>query len=172
MKRHIIIFGITAGLVVSVMVYLSYTASLMKYEYGEMVGYTTMIIAFSTIFFAVKKHRDESLGGRIDFGTAFKMGLGITLVASMIYTATWMIMLQTVAKDFMAEYYQQSIEQVRASGIGEEEVAAKLAEMESFKELYKNPLVQIGVTFLEIFPVGLIISLITAFILKRKGARV
>ena len=96
MKKAITIYGLIAGVFFSVMTYINYQASLLDFEYGELVGYTTMIVAFSTIFFAVKKSRDEDHGGQIRFGEAFKLGLGIALVASVLYTLTWMVMLQTV----------------------------------------------------------------------------
>ena len=170
MKKLILTYGSIAGIVISAMFVITFSFSGMDMENGEIIGYSTMIIAFASIFFAIKSHRDNDLNGTINFLGAFKIGLGITLVASFIYILSWMILSNTIAKDFMAEYFQQSIEQLRASDLSETEINEKISEMENFKELYKNPIVKIGMTFLEIFPVGLIISLISAFILKRKEA--
>ena len=170
MKKLILTYGIIAGVVVSSMMLFSFGGSGVDFdfEYGEIIGYTTMLIAFSTIFFAVKSHRDKYLNGSIQFGKAFKIGIGITLIATIMYVISWMIISETMAQDFMTEYYQHSIEKLRASNLTESEINQQIKEMERFKELYKNPLIKMGMTFLEIFPVGFIVSLLSAFILKRK----
>jgi len=168
MKRLILIYGLIAGFIVALMMVLSMSGSNINFKYAEIIGYATMIIAFSTIFFAIKTYRDKQLDGVIGFGKAFRIGLGITLVATVIYVVAWMIISNTIAKDFMAEYYQHSVEQVQTSNMTEAEKKEELANMENMMEMYKNPIVKIGITFLEIFPVGLIITLISAFILQRK----
>lgn len=168
MKKLILTYGSISGLIVAAMLVVVFSKSTIDYDSGDFLGYAIMIIAFATIFVAVKSYRDKQLGGHINFATAFKLGLGITLVASAIYVIAWMIISNTIAKDFMTEYYQQSIEQLNASGLSDEELALRVEEMEQFRELYKNPFIKIGITFLEIFPVGLIISLISAAILKKK----
>ena len=170
MKRIIITYGIIVGTIVAIMLAIAFSGSSVDYGSGDLLGYAVMIIAFSTIFVAVKTYRDKQLGGTINFGTAFKLGLGITLVASAIYVMAWMIISETIAQDFMAGYYQHSVEQLKASGVSGAELDERIAEMERFQELYKNPLVKIGITFMEIFPVGLVVSLISALILKRKTA--
>ena len=69
----------------------------------------------------------------------------------------------------MDSYYQHSVEKIKTSNDPETEIQAKIADMEKWRELYKNPLIQIGVTFIEIFPVGLLITIISATILKKKN---
>jgi hypothetical protein len=169
MKKAILTYGIIAGLIVSLMLVLSFSGDAMDFAYGELIGYATMIIAFSTIFIAVKNQRDRFGDGTITFRNALRTGLGITLVATTLYIVSWMIISETIAKDFMANYYQQSVEKLKASNISEDELQARIEEMKAFQEMYKNPIVKIGMTFLEIFPVGLLVSLVAAIILKRKN---
>lgn len=170
MRRIVLIFGSISGLVLVLMMFL--TMLLMgenvDFDSGEWLGYITMIVALSTVFIGIKSYRDKESAGRISFGKAFQVGTLITLVASVFYVAGWMIYLNTSGSNFMDSYYQHSVEKIKTSGQPEAEISAKIAEMENFKELYKSPLVQIGVTFLEIFPVGLLITLISAAILKKK----
>lgn len=154
MRKLILTYGTIAGAIVSIMLLITFSGSSRDFENGELIGYASMIIAFATIFVAVKSYRDKSLDGNIGFKQAFSIGLGITLVATAIYILSWMIMSETIASDFMSEYYQYSIEKLKASDLTETEIDEKIAEMEYFKELYKNPMVKIGMTFLEIFPVG------------------
>jgi hypothetical protein len=168
MKKIVWTYGCITGLVISAMVVVTFSTSMVDMKYGEIVGYTTMIIAFSTIFFAIKSHRDHYLDGSISFWEALKLGLGITIVATVIYVTAWFIISNTIAQDFMAEYFQHSIDKIRASGLLQAEIDKQIADMKNFQELYKNPIVKIGMTVMEIFPVGLIISLISAAILKKK----
>lgn len=168
MKKLILTYGIIAGLIVSAMLIFTFSGASNDFEHSELIGYTTMIIAFATIFIAIKSHRDTALAGTITFGNAFKIGLGITTVATLVYIISWFIISNTIAKDFMADYFQHSVEQLKASDLTETEIAAQIEEMKNFQELYKNPIVKFGMTFLEIFPVGFIVSLISALLLKRK----
>jgi hypothetical protein len=170
MKKIVLTFGIIAGVIVSGMMFVTFYEGFIDIEHGELLGYSTMIIAFSVIFFGIRAHRDKHLGGTIKFGKAFLIGLYITLIASTMYVASWMTISNTYGKDFMDQYYAKSIEELRQSDQTEEEIEAQIQDMKEFQEMYKNPAVKIGVTYTEILPVGLLISLICAAILKRNKA--
>ncbi len=170
MKRIVLTYGIIGGIIVSGMMWFTLGDGQHDWENGELIGYTTMVIALSTIFFGVKTYRDKHLGGSINFGRAFLVGLYITLIASTLYVASWMIMSANMQQDFMESYMEQAKAKLEQSGAPEAEVQAKVAEMKYFGELYKNPIVKIGFTYMEILPVGLLISLVCAAILKRRGA--
>ena len=163
MKKTILTYGI----IVSAMMWLTLGSGDHDLDNGMWIGYTTMVIALSTIFFAVRTYRDKHLSGSIKFGKAFRMGLYITLVASTMYVASWMVLSATSEQDFMQEYYEHEKAKLESSDMPAAEVEAELEEMRYFGELYKNPVVKIGFTYLEILPVGLLISLICAGILKR-----
>ena len=168
MKKIILTYGLIAGLVIVAMFLVTFSVGGMDFKYGELIGYTTMIIAFASIFVAVKTQRDTHLNGSINFKQAFTTGLKITLVASVIYVIAWMIMSNTIAKDFMTDYYNHAIVQLNESDLSDAQIEKKIAQLDTFQELYKNPFYKMGMTFLEIFPVGFVVSLIAAFILKRK----
>lgn len=172
MKKTALKYGGIAGAIITVLMLismLSLEGESPNFKQAEILGYVTMIAALSMIFVGIKTYRDKELDGSINFGKAFQVGLFITLVASVIYVAGWMIYTSTGgAAEFMDQYYEYAIEQLRESGKSQEVIDKKIAEMETYKEMYRNPLVQIGITFLEIFPVGLVISLIAAALLKRK----
>lgn len=169
MKRTVLIYGLIGGIIVSAMMFMTLGSGNHDWENGEMIGYTTMVIALSTIFFGVKTYRDKHLGGSIKFGKAFLLGLYITLVASTMYVASWMVISAVSEVDFMEQYSEHMEKEMRGSGMPEVEVEAKLQEMREFGELYKNPIVKIGFTYMEILPVGLLISLICAAFLRRKA---
>ena len=168
MKNIVLTFGIIAGLIVSIMMFITMNESFMDMKHGELIGYTTMIIAFITIFFGVKAHRDKNLGGTVKFGKAFLLGLYITLIASTMYVASWMIISNTYGKNFMDHYYEKTIEDIRNSDLSQEEIDLKIQSMEQFQEMYKNPIFKIVITYMEILPVGLLISLISAGLLRKR----
>ncbi len=168
MLRPISIYGLVSGAIVSLMLVLSFAGSIALSNYGELFGFATMIIAFAFIIVAVKNQRDKINEGSITFGKAFLVGLGVTVVASIMYTITWMIVSATIAQDFMELYNQKIIDDMQSKGASLSEIADKKEALKHHAELYKNPLVKIAFTFIEIFPVGVLVSLIVAFIMKRK----
>jgi Protein of unknown function (DUF4199) len=171
MKRTVLIYGLIGGAIVSAMMWLTLGSGSHDFDNGMWIGYTTMVIALSTIYFAVRSYRDKHQGGSITFGRAFLMGLYITLIASTMYVVSWLALSATSEQDIMAEYYAHTKAQLEASGRPPQEIEAELKEMKDMGELYNNNLaVKIGFTYTEILPVGLLISLLCAAILKRGGA--
>lgn len=167
MNKIVLTYGIIGGIIVSAMMWLTLGSGEHDFDNGMWIGYTTMVIALSTIFFAVKTYRDKHLDGSITFGKAFLMGLCITLIASTMYVASWMVLSATSKQDFMEQYYEHEKTKLESSALSAEQVEARLQEMRDFQELYKNPAVKIGFTYVEILPVGLLISLLCAAILRR-----
>lgn len=170
MKKIIIVCGLTAGFIEAVMMVITFNVMYRKDEFAHsmVVGYTTMIIAFSLIFIGIKNYRDKHNNGTISFGQAFKVGLLISLIASTIYVLTWAIEYNFFLPDFTDEYAAHIIKEAKATGTSQLELDKTIKEMASFKEMYKNPLLFVLLTYAEILPVGLIISLLGALILKKK----
>ena len=168
MKRVVLVFGLLAGVILSVeMVIQSAFMDEIGFDRGEIIGYTTMVIAFLMVFFGIRSSRDNLYGGTISFGRAVGIGLLITLVASACYVLTWQIIYYWFAPDFLDKYSAYVLEKARAAGASQEELAAKAAEWAGYRETAKNPLVNSARTFLLVFPVGLLVTLISAAILRR-----
>ncbi len=129
-----------------------------------------MLIAFSMIFVGIKNYRDKYNGGIISFGKAFKVGFLITLIASTIYVIVWLVEEHYFFPDFMEKYMAYEMNKLQSSGISSAELADKTKDLEQAKEMYKNPFLKILFTYAEILPVGLVVSLISALLLKRKTA--
>lgn len=166
MKRAVLIYGVIAGLI-SCTGFLLLGQS-MDFDKGMIYGFGSMIIAFSLIFVAVKNYRDKQNNGIITFGKAFQLGLLVAFIASTIYVFVWLYSLNYLFTDFPEKYSSYVVAQAKAAGATSAEVNAKIAEMQQFKQSYKNTVVVILYTYLEILPIGIIISLITAAFLKRK----
>lgn len=168
MKRNIIICGLIAGLIVTILM-MGEMANLFKIEGSLLLGYTTMLVAFSLIFVAVKNTRDKYNDGVITFGSAFKIGLMITLIASTIYVIVWLFDYYYFVNDYLEKYYAHQIAAMKAKGATQAQVAKAVADASAFTKLYKNPFINAAYTYREILPMGLVVSLAAALILKRKA---
>ena len=167
MLRTILIFGVLAGLVVAVPMNL-----LMLFgkegdgSHSLFTGYALMLLAFTFTFIGVKHYRDRTLGGVIRFLPALLVGLGISVVASLMYVLAWEITLHATNFAFIDDYSRAMIEAARAKGESADKLAGMAAEMEKFRVQYANPLFRLPMTFVEIFPVGLLVSVVTAGLLR------
>ena len=169
MKKIVLTFGLIAGSILAAMMFMTMPfMDTIGFDRGEIIGYTSMIVAFLLIFFGVKSFRDNVAGGTVTFGRAFAVGVQIAAVASLCYVAAWQVVYYKLAPDFGAKYQAYTVEKARADGATEAELEEKRAEMARFMDLYKNPLINIGITFLEPMPVALVVALVSAGVLSRR----
>lgn len=140
-------------------------------NHGELIGYSSMVLSFLLVFFGVKSYRDNLAGGVIGFGKAFQVGILITLVTCAMYVLAWQIIYYNFYPDFLDQYSAHAVANMREAGESEAAIQAATAQMADFAKLYANPLVNVAVTFLEVFPVGLIMTLVSAAILRRRKPR-
>jgi Protein of unknown function (DUF4199) len=170
MKKNILTYGLISGLIISALMAVNLTLSSNSGDFDNsiLVGYASMIIAFSLIFVGIKNFRDKYNGGVISFGKAFKVGFFITLVASTIYVIVWLLEEHFFFPDFIEKYTAYEINKLQASGISAAKLASETKELEQAKEMYNNPAIKILMTYAEILPVGLVVTLISSLILKKK----
>lgn len=169
MKKIILINGLIAGLIVSGLMVITHPLvedGTLDYDSGMLVGYTTMLLALSMVFVGIKSYRDQE-GGFISFGKACRIGLLITLIASVMYGITWDIYYRVAASDFTEKYARHYLEKMKEEGASAEEVSAMQIEMQQFGEMYRNTFIRFGFTLMEILPVGIVITLLSAAILRK-----
>lgn len=172
MTRVVLIFGLLAGAVLAVMMVVQVAfIDEIGFDRGEIIGYTTMVVAFLMVYFGIRSYRDNVYGGVISFGQAVGIGLLITLVASLCYVTTWEVIYYWFAPDFIEKYGAYMVEKARQAGATQQELAAKAAEWGEYREMYKNPLINAGFTLIEVLPVGIVVTLISAAILRRGRAQ-
>lgn len=170
MRRIVLTFGLISGAALSAMMAISmaFHDQIGFGNAGLIIGYTTMVLAFLMIFFGIRSYRDKVGGGAVTFGKAFQVGLLIMLISSACYVASWQVVYRNFMPDFMDKYSAHELDKARQAGATEAQLAAQARQMADFSEMYKNPLVNIAFTLLEPLPVGLVITLISAAVLKRK----
>lgn len=168
MFRKVLSFGAVAGLLVGVPLF-GLTVAMQGHpplRYGVLIGYLTMLIALSTVFVAIKRHRDVDLGGVIRFWPAFGLGLGVSVVASIFYVLAWEAALAWTHMDFAGDYARALIAEQQAHGVTGEALAKFTDAMARFKAQYAQPFYRVTVTFAEIFPVGLVVTVVSAGLLR------
>ena len=171
MKRLIIICGLISGVIVSTFMVSSvgYCYSSGNFDGNIWIGYASMLLAFSLVFVGIKNYRDKYNNGSISFGKAFQVGLYITLIASTMYVIVWTIDYYFFVPDFMEKYTTHVIQEAKENGASAAEINEQIKMMEESAKFYETPIGVILLTYMEILPVGLVVTLISALILKRKN---
>ncbi|KOS04741.1 hypothetical protein AM493_00770 [Flavobacterium akiainvivens] len=167
MKKLVLTHGLIAGGISVIGYLITFISGAMHNEMAMLIGFASMLLAFSLIFVATVKFRKQQ-GGVVSFGQAFQIGLYISLIASTVYVLVWLYNLYNVYPDFAEKYSAEYLEGLKAAGASAEKLAKATAEMNQFVADYKKPWYVIVMTYTEILPIGIIVSLISALILKRK----
>jgi len=173
MKKNVLVFGIISGVVVSTFTAVSMVRS-SKSGHTDMtgsmvVGFASMAVAFSFIFIGIKNYRDKQNEGVVTFGKAFLLGILISFVASTLYVLTWAIEFHFFLPDFMQKFEVAQVKEIQQSKMPMKEMEAALLEVATNTKRYEeSPIYFAIITYSEIFPLGVLISLISAFILRRK----
>jgi len=167
MKKIIIVCGLIGGIILCIFMVASLAISDQNYESGMIYGYAAMILAFSLIYVGIRNFRDKSNEGLITFGKAFKIGLYITLIGSTMYVITWLIEYYFFIPDYMDKYAVHMMKNINLNAMSRLQIDDQLKSITSMKEMYKNPLFVILLTYAEVLPVGLAISVISALMLKK-----
>lgn len=171
MKKIVLTFGLIAGAILSVMMFVTIPfQDDIGFDRGAVIGYTTMVAAFLLIYFGTRSYRDNVAGGTVSFGRALAVGASIALVASVCYVASWEVIYYTMEPDFMAKYEAHAIAKARQGGASEASIAKQHAEMVKLAELYRNPAINAAMTLVEPLPIGLVIAVISAGLLSRRRA--
>ncbi len=169
MRKTVLTFGLICGAILSAMMLATLPfVDRIGFDRGEIIGYTSMVLAFLLVFFGVRSYRDNVAGGTIGFGRALAVGLLISAVASACYVLTWEVIYFKIMPDFGQKYQAHMLAKARQAGESEDAIARKKAEMDRFAELYRNPAINVAITFLEPLPVGLVVTLVSAGVLRRK----
>lgn len=170
MKKNIIIFGLVSGAILAAYIFSINFLSTAFHGHidNEIVGYSAMIIAFSFIYVGTRNYRDKYNGGVVNFGKAFLVGLGISLIGSTLYVGAWLVEFYCFMPNFMDKYAAAMIQKAQHSGLSPEVLQKRLDSINSMSKMYKNPVMVTLITYEEVLPVGIVISLITALILKKK----
>jgi hypothetical protein len=174
MRKVTLTFGLLAGVIVSVLSVVVFTLcenGAINFDSGDFITYGSMVIALAMVFFGIKSYRDNYQNGVIKFTKGLQVGTLISLVASLLYVGTWEAFCRIqpeVFASFMDKYADHQVNKMRGKDASSAEIDEKIKEMANLKAMYQNPLSRIGITLFLILPVGIIITVISAAVLKRR----
>jgi hypothetical protein len=170
MKKTVLTFGLISGLIMSVLMGCSLLlADKIGSSHSLVLGYTIMVASFLLIYFGIRSYRDNTLAGQISFGRAFACGILITLISSVCYVVMWEVLYFNFMPHFMDSYFAAQIHKLQSAGLDAATTAARVAAIQHSQQLYQNPVVNMAYTLMEPLPVGLLITLISAALLRRKA---
>src|SRR5258708_31846787 len=169
MKKTVLVFGLISGAISSLMMVATVPfVDRIGFDKGVFVGYTAIVLSFLLVYFGIRSYRENVGNGQITFGKALAVGLCITVISCIFYVVTWEILYFNFLPDFMDKYNVYIVEKLKASGASAAAVQVKDQELKKYKELYDNAFFNVLMTFIEPFPIGLIITLISAAVLRKK----
>lgn len=168
MKKIVLTFGLISGVLCSLLMAATLPfGEKIGFDKAMVVGYTILVLSFLLVFFGIRRYRDTVGLGQITFVKGFTVGVLITLITSVFYVVTWEILYFNFMPGFMDQYAAYAVEKMKASGASAAAVQARMLEMTKYKQQYDNPIINSMMTFVEPFPVGLAITLISALVLRR-----
>ena len=170
MTKIVLIFGLISGAIAGGLMWVLMTfvrSDGVNFDNAVFVGYATMIIALSMVFFGIKSYRDNH-GGRITFVKGLQVGILISLISAFCYAACWEIYYPSVGQEFMEKYTTYHLDKMRKGGASEAEIEQARTEGQQFTEMYKNFFVRFAFSLMEIVPVGIVVTLVSAALLRRR----
>jgi hypothetical protein len=169
MKKTVLTFGLISGAIsIATMLATLPVASKIGFDKGAILGYTIIVLSALFIFFGVRSYRENVGGGRLTFGRGFAVGILITLISSACYVGVWEVVYFKFMPDFAEKYAAHMVEHAKASGASPQKMDEVERQAKQFKQMYDNPAINVGLTFMEVFPVGLGVTLISAGVLRKK----
>ena len=168
MKKIVLTFGLLSGALSATLMFVNMQfLDRIGFDRGVVTGYTVIVISFIFVYFGIRSYRDNVLGGQMTFGKGFQAGILITLISCVIYVGAWLATSRLFFPDFPEKYAAYLVADVQAKGGSQAEIDEMIKQGEQAKEMLANPLINAAVTFTEPFPVGLLIALISAAVLRR-----
>jgi hypothetical protein len=169
MKKTVLTFGLISGAVAAVLMFSTMLfADRIGFDRGLIVGYTTIVVSLLLVPFGIRSYRENVGGGNITFGRAFAVGILITVISCICYVIAWEILYFKFLPDFAEKYSAYMVEKARASGASQQMIEATRQQMKNMKAMLDNPLINAAMAFIEPLPVGLIITVVSAAILRKK----
>jgi len=170
MRRIVLIFGLISGAIAAALMWILVgvvNTGAINFDNGMIWGYASMIIALSLVFFGVKSYRDNN-GGRITFAKGLQVGILISLISAVCYAASWELYYKSSGQEFLQKYTAHYLDKMKSEGASDAEVEKARVESAQVMDMYKNFFVRLGMTLMEILPVGVVVTLVSAGLLRKR----
>ena len=164
--KYALVYGAIGGAIAIAVISATLVLDMSNHTSSVWFGYLVMLASLSLIFVGLKRYRDVERGGVIRFWPAFGLGVGMAAVAGLIYALGWEAFIAATGYDFIADYSATMVDNMREEGATAAAIQAKVAELAEMAAYYNNPLIRISMIFAEIFPVGVLVALVSAALLR------
>jgi hypothetical protein len=162
-------FGLIYILILAICFFLSFIIledSPDNYKIGEIVGYSIMLLASITIFFAIKEFKEKHNNGQLGFIQGLKIGTLVSIMGGVGFGVYNWIYLNWLNPNFTTEYMAYSEQQIKSSGLPEKEINTQLAELAQYSDLFQSDLFNVLLMFTTVFIIGLLFTLVSSAALK------
>lgn len=166
MTRIILVHGLVAGLIIIAGIIATIVFAGDQPHGNIWLGFLIMFLGMSAVFVGVKQYRDQQLGGVIRFWPAWGVGLAIALIAALAYVLIWEVYLAMTGYQFMEQYAAADLAARRVDGLAGQAYSDLERYYAGIVESYRSPLYRLPMTFSEIAPVGVIVSFVSAVLLR------
>jgi len=168
MKKTVLTYGLISGAIAAALL-LAHVPFMQSLEgtKGLIFGYAGIVLSSLLIFFGVRSYRENVGNGKISLGRGLAVGILIALLSAAGYVAAWEAVYYS-NPGITDKIFDKQVDDMKAAGAPQAKIDETAQQVASFKKLYANPLVNVAFTFIEPFPVGILMTLISALILKRK----
>jgi len=162
MKNFVFKYGFIGGLISAILGTLNWLliARPIGVEGSQAVGYISITLSLLCIPLGIRYYRDKLNHGSVGFGKAFKIGLGITAMASLVM-GLHSVLFFAFQKDEFLEWQR--------SELSEAELVAFNEQVAAMPDFIFTPWAQGMVMFFTVFLIGIVINFISALLLKREA---
>lgn len=168
MKKTILRFGAYGSITICILFLISwFVLNDLPMSVQEILGYASMIVSLSFVYFGIKHFRDKENEGKISFKRALAIGILISLITALVFGLLDVLYTEVLNPEFMDDYYSEVIADMKAS-LPDNELDVKLAELEAQREQFSNPILSFAFMATTVFIIGFIITLLSSLILQRK----
>ncbi len=163
MKRFVIRYGLIGGCILIALGLFNwfFIARPLGYQASEFFGYLSMVVALLCIPLGIMYFRNKLNNGSVSFNQAFKIGLGITAITSVVMFFHSMLFFIIAGDDFL---------EWSKTGLTATELEERQAQLDALPDFVMSPWFQGVLMALTVFLIGVIISLVSSFILKQSDA--
>lgn len=168
MKSTIIKYGIYSFLTASTLFLGALLlATSFSYSTQETIGYTSMVISLSFVYFGIKHYRDYENNGELLFGKAVLIGILISVFAGLGFGLIDYIYTTVINPDFATEYLEKTLAGMKET-LTLEEYNIQKEQLTQQMEQYGGSGFMAFIMCITVIIIGFIISLISALFLQRK----
>jgi hypothetical protein len=174
MKKIVVVYGIISGLVMAATVWITAVAverDAVNFEWLEVTGYASMIIALTMVFFGIKSYRDNVVNGVISFWKGVQVGFLISLISVILYWGGAMaygLVSPGFEGKFITKYTEMTMKKLTEKGAPQEEIDRAKETIAMMERLFRNPLLFFLICLMEMLPIGIVITLISSALLRKK----